>query len=1375
MNLTKGQRLTLDVTADSYGYYTVDCDGQMLKVKKFDFQRYDKTPERLSCIVDKAEGSTIFLKQDMAPIFAARYTTGESYEFIVEKDMTMTGLPHYRVTQEGVGYWVLLPAKRGLKLSHGDRVRCRVGKIQGINLNLHIEEVLDRHGEPPMVLVKPTELAAHAGEEAYGALMEALAEEPRQLKAQQMLKSRNPEWVLEALRAGREHIFSSGRSPEASIVATLRSVAAYILEDSVLLGAFPAPRRISLREEIARLVSHCDDMLTALNIVAEGRQGEYISDMMAKLSASGYLYRPESKLRTLMCVFSLDPDSIDAKMTELISIIHKGNFSSWLAEPFCSAFVEQLQLYIDSCHTILDNISDIDGDEAESRLDKMLAAIAIQQILAAGRIGAATADSADELAVNRSRLYRYFTFKGNCSKPQMVEKAFQVAVSGDIPDNEFTWDDTKDLGRLARKLVSTQPLDSSRYTFVVPNKAALTVSADSIDLRINTQEASHPVIPLRLGLWHGLQVWLDEALPPDRRHPSTILQFRDSFALVQKALRDGAQVIPDRSGKAKGKATPAQPRRERMKMLPDPGDTVEIVIDPSVPVNQGAERFACRVVEEGFRGTGFLDRMNINRSNNAIPVTAFLDEMNRPLRLRARVMACSQIDDSLSFSIIDELNRFINTNVEVGAEVTGVVMAMPAADGGYNSDRFTVLTEHGYTVWLDGAEFTDELFCGQTVGVRIDSVSTGGRTDILATCISCHLPERVTFEDAFSTLIYSYCDGQAYIPGGSADTNTALNGVATDDDSDSAGQMDEPISDSKVGELMHIIARLADLETDMVKAYNYFCFARLLADLLGLDQQSLYYARRCSIIEVLDEFASNGRVDLARVDSLSEMIIESTASSIEAQKLKLLAALDRPDRSDKVWEVIRTTASGQIEKLGRLILAYNALDGFKLGRERSAIREQIYNELHLVPDTLPEQIEGGHESQTVEFKTSLIYPAGNSMRRDIRRQTREILQIIAGFLNTAGGRLYVGVSDEGYVRGVNQDLEYFKTTDKMDLHLINAVDKYFKMVDRFRFIQTSWREYDGKNVYVVDVRPSRMPVPLEGQYFQRHGTSTRHVPAELEAGFLEMRRDTSMPLEFVWSDSGDQPASTPAPVPISTPAPVADVVPLHDAATPAEEEEPQAESVTVEAQVVESEAIPGSEAYVAAPEGTIATSERRDNRHYDTCNGTPFHEPVSFFYITAPDGSYTISPDAEWTYEDDSLLTLRMREEEADADLLVVFKSGHGIRFDYSRLGSQGRISGGEIVFVTPARSIDGLFIYYSTDDGRNVYKRYFPAESLRYGSDYEQGDRLFPADATFLKAIVIEPERASAFARFERNGQRLSGGMADLEPDYSRTLTYHL
>lgn len=1371
MNLTKGQRLTLDVVADSYGYYTLNCFGKNVKVKKFDFQRYDKTPDRLSCIVDRADLNNVYLKQDMAPIFAARYKPGESYEFIVEADRTMSAMPHYRVTQEGVGYWILLPAKRGLKLSHGDRVRCRVGKVQGINLNLHIEEVLDRHGEPPMVLVKPAELAGHAGEEAFSGLMEAITEEPRMIKARQMLKERNPEWVLEALRAGRDYIFSSSHTPAAPMVATLRSVAAYILEDCVLLGAFPAQRRLALREELARLVSHCDDMLTALSIVADNRQGEYISDMMAKLSASGYLYRPESKLRTLMCVFSLDPDSIDAKMTELISIIHKGNVSSWLAEPFCSAFVEQLQLYIDSCHTILDNISDIDGDDTESRLDKMLAALAIQQILAAGRTLASASDTDDELVINRSRLYRYFSFKGNCSKPQMLEKSFQVAVSGDIPDKEFTWDDTKDLGRLARKLLYTQPLDSSKYIFTSPN-ALLSVSADAIDLRIPDAESSHPVLPASLDLWHGLQIWLDEPLPIDCRHPSTILQFRDTFAHVRKALRgvrEAAQAEKSKS-KQKQKAIELPERKERVRMLPDPGDLVDIVVEPYSPGDPGSERFTCRVVEEGFRGKGYLDRSNITRGNGNIPLSVFFDERNRPYKLRARVLACSSVDDSLSFSILDELNRYINANVEPGTELNGVVIAVPTRDSGYNCDRFTVLTEHGYTAWVDGAEFADDLQNGDIITLRIDSVGWGARADIMATCISSYVPnERVTFEDAFSTLIYSYADAQIYTGWHS----TTLPSADADDDlADSAGQMDVPLSDTRVEELMLIIARVADLETDMVKAYNYFCFAGLLAELLDLEQQSQYYSRRCSIIEVLDEFASNGRVDLARVDSLSSMIIGSSASSLEAQKLKLLAALDRPDRSDKVWDVIRTTPSGQIEKLGRLILAYNALDGFKLGRERSAIREQIYNELHLVPDTLPEQIEGGHESQTVEFKTSLIYPAGNSMRRDIRRQTREILQIIAGFLNTSGGRLYIGVSDEGYVRGVDTDMEFFKTADKMDLHLLNSVDKYFKMVDRFRYIQTSWQEYDGKNVYVIDVKPSHIPVSLEGLYFQRHGTSTRHVPAELEARFLAMRRDVPIPVApsvvaakkeapepTQETPAADKPVAViPAPMPDPAPAPVA-----------VEDPEPVNEELLPPAAPV------GPEEEIPAHDPSrIATSTRRDNRHYDTCDGTPFHEPVSFFYITDKDGSYRISPDPLWI-DEESLLTLRLREEEAEADLIAVFKSGHGVRLDYQRLDQQGRISGGELAFLTPARPTDGLFIYYLTDDGRSVFKRYFSAESLRRGSDYEQGDRLLPPDSTFLRAIVIEPERAASFARFERNGQRLSGGMADLEADYSRTLTYHL
>ncbi|MDE7152627.1 MAG: hypothetical protein K2O27_10260, partial [Candidatus Amulumruptor sp.] len=74
-----------------------------------------------------------------------------------------------------------------------------------------------------------------------------------------------------------------------------------------------------------------------------------------------------------------------------------------------------------------------------------------------------------------------------------------------------------------------------------------------------------------------------------------------------------------------------------------------------------------------------------------------------------------------------------------------------------------------------------------------------------------------------------------------------------------------------------------------------------------------------------------------------------------------------------------------------------------------------------------------------------------------------------------------------------------------------------------------------------------------------------------------------------------------------------------------------------------------------------------------------------------------------------------------------------------------------------------------------NVIKRYFGPDSLPRGATYEQGERLIPADATFLRAIIIGADRAASFARFERNGQRLSGGMADLDNDFERSLTYHL
>ena len=52
------------------------------------------------------------------------------------------------------------------------------------------------------------------------------------------------------------------------------------------------------------------------------------------------------------------------------------------------------------------------------------------------------------------------------------------------------------------------------------------------------------------------------------------------------------------------------------------------------------------------------------------------------------------------------------------------------------------------------------------------------------------------------------------------------------------------------------------------------------------------------------------------------------------------------------------------------------------------------------------------ESQTVEFKTSILYPAG-SKKGNLRAQTDVILKEVCAFLNRDGGTLYLVVNDQG--------------------------------------------------------------------------------------------------------------------------------------------------------------------------------------------------------------------------------------------------------------------------------------------------------------------------------------------------------------------------
>lgn len=121
------------------------------------------------------------------------------------------------------------------------------------------------------------------------------------------------------------------------------------------------------------------------------------------------------------------------------------------------------------------------------------------------------------------------------------------------------------------------------------------------------------------------------------------------------------------------------------------------------------------------------------------------------------------------------------------------------------------------------------------------------------------------------------------------------------------------------------------------------------------------------------------------------------------------------------------------------------------------------------------------ETKRIEFKESLSL--------DIRTQTKEkyieleALKTVVAFLNTEGGTLLIGVSDDGRIPGIGPEIEKFhKNLDKFLLHWKNILKR--SIGEQFYpFIDPQVVEVDGKNVLLVECKPSKSPCYLDGNDF----------------------------------------------------------------------------------------------------------------------------------------------------------------------------------------------------------------------------------------------------------------------------------------------------
>lgn len=150
--------------------------------------------------------------------------------------------------------------------------------------------------------------------------------------------------------------------------------------------------------------------------------------------------------------------------------------------------------------------------------------------------------------------------------------------------------------------------------------------------------------------------------------------------------------------------------------------------------------------------------------------------------------------------------------------------------------------------------------------------------------------------------------------------------------------------------------------------------------------------------------------------------------------------------------------------------------------------------------------EFGEESDAVEFKSTIIYPAG-ATGPDIDTQVEILIRTIAGFMNAKGGTLYIGVNDNGDAVGIENEYALLNTSkhdkkvykcdkDGFENKIRNAIIYYLNSVAQ-DYLTVTFEEHHSHTVCKCVAEPSSTVIWFkEREAYKRTGNRTTHLRAE---------------------------------------------------------------------------------------------------------------------------------------------------------------------------------------------------------------------------------------------------------------------------------------
>ena len=1260
------------ITENKRKFYKVEANGKEYNILLFDFQKDDEKPEEVACIVKGIHNGEPMFVQDTKPLLLRLYKEKVVYPFWVKADCTNLPSPYYEIS-DLYNFTFKLPAMGADKLSLHQRIECRVKEIVEGKIFFELIKKEARTSSLPFLTIDELLLESDTEQRIINWFKKLFQKNKALKDIRDLYDAGNEEWVIMAIEYFDNTMDSwvtSRRNGNSYLLDKFRRVCIYLLEDSDILLSCSETERDRYQRMLSNAAQHADVFLEAIDLVKRNEHTRQTDILLTKIKKSGFLYNPDRRLKVLMCLFALDKNLMESKVLIIFNIIIKGNKDNWMREPFRSAFISMLELFINQNRSRIDRLAAITSDKEFADLKKLVAALAIQLLLMNEK------DEIDRQLI-RAMFYRYLTYVQGSKSNVLFEKAFRCLTEAEQSKLEYSWNEISDLTMLAIRTSSILSQSGEKSTFMQSynsKHSKLQVFEGKIELHpIETGRRQNPLLPDNLLPWHSIQIYGDGNISPLKAKEIQLSAYQKFWREIEYTTINGTETV--------------LPKTKNKKLRPEAGD--EVVIRVKHQDLDNPSHFIFEIEDETYCGEGTLSVRNIVRYNMMVDERAFCDTAGRPYLLKAKVLS-TDLEGNLNFTITDMMNNYVRDMISVGEEVTCLVTDV-------NCVNCLCISEYGYSLQLPLSAEMEGLEPGNYIKVEIENIRSTGTIE--GTYLFRTM-DNFTVNEAFESLILNYAEEKVYEV------------ISAKEASDVDEQQQEVLMDYEyVVELINIIDRMAVLETDYIRTYNYLAFARLLSLLVKDMDSSAYYNERMRLLQMLQHFAINGSVEQKKLEELTSnygiMLNNYPMLQGKFYELQLMACMDWPERNDKVWELMTKTKDDHLNKLCNLVLAYNTLKGFGMHTERESIRKKINEELNiLVEGDEPEYF--GDENQQREFKTSTVYPASNNMRVDVKAQTHELLEVICGFLNADGGTLYLGVNNEGVAAGLESDLEFFNGKDKLDLHIRNnIVQKFGNYANSMIKVRTS--ENNGKFVYAMDVLPSAKPVELDGICYQRQGTSTWPLLGDDLELFKAGREEE---VDRLLAKKGSE---------VSASAPQENVDTIH---------------VTTTDTAVQQTPVPDTR-QVKSEISKITTSALRDN---------PLHswednfgvDTVCFLHLL-PNGEYLITKDEYWEETD---LTLCIRNE--DEYLVIVYENGNMIKVPISQLVDKKERTSykrntSRVFFACPAKSSSMIYSEVVGIHGGN-YIRLDDVTRIKEGKITDAGERLSLVDNDGVVKCEILP-----------------------------------